>query len=279
MIETSSDSTERVSGFISHRGGAGFINRLRLRLSGNPGCRAAARGNNWRARAHELSDTSPLPWNDPRHGPFFPHGEMMENTMNKITTIGAGCLAIALAATSPALARGPGGPGGGGFHGGGGGGAHFAGGGFHGGGIPGGGARFAAGGFHGGGVPGGGARFAASGFNGGGIPGGGARFAGGGFRGGGFRDHGFHHHGGFGPGIAAGLIAGSVIGAGAYYDDYAYAPDYDDYASAPAYYGDSYAAVGDAPVADGGYCAQRYRSYDPASGTYLGYDGLRHPCQ
>ncbi|MGA7941219.1 MAG: BA14K family protein, partial [Bradyrhizobium sp.] len=24
--------------------------------------------------------------------------------------------------------------------------------------------------------------------------------------------------------------------------------------------------------------AQRYRSYDPASGTYLGYDGLRHPC-
>jgi len=26
------------------------------------------------------------------------------------------------------------------------------------------------------------------------------------------------------------------------------------------------------------YCARRYRSYDPASGTYLGYDGLRHPC-
>jgi len=24
--------------------------------------------------------------------------------------------------------------------------------------------------------------------------------------------------------------------------------------------------------------AQRYKSYDPASGTYLGYDGLRHPC-
>jgi hypothetical protein len=36
-------------------------------------------------------------------------------------------------------------------------------------------------------------------------------------------------------------------------------------------------------VPDGGgdsvaYCAQRYKSYDPASGTYLGYDGLRHPC-
>ena len=27
-----------------------------------------------------------------------------------------------------------------------------------------------------------------------------------------------------------------------------------------------------------GYCSQRYRSYDPASGTYLGYDGQRHSC-
>lgn len=26
------------------------------------------------------------------------------------------------------------------------------------------------------------------------------------------------------------------------------------------------------------YCVQRFKSYDPASGTYLGYDGLRHPC-
>ena len=26
------------------------------------------------------------------------------------------------------------------------------------------------------------------------------------------------------------------------------------------------------------YCMQRYRSYDPASGTYLGNDGQRHPC-
>ncbi len=30
---------------------------------------------------------------------------------------------------------------------------------------------------------------------------------------------------------------------------------------------------------DSSYCARRYRSYDPASGTYLGYDGRRHPCQ
>ena len=26
------------------------------------------------------------------------------------------------------------------------------------------------------------------------------------------------------------------------------------------------------------YCMQRFKSYDPASGTYLGYDGKRHPC-
>jgi hypothetical protein len=30
---------------------------------------------------------------------------------------------------------------------------------------------------------------------------------------------------------------------------------------------------------DDGYCAQRYRSYDPASGTYTGYDGRRHSCR
>jgi len=30
---------------------------------------------------------------------------------------------------------------------------------------------------------------------------------------------------------------------------------------------------------DDGYCAQRYRSYDPASGTYMGYDGRRHSCE
>jgi hypothetical protein len=26
-------------------------------------------------------------------------------------------------------------------------------------------------------------------------------------------------------------------------------------------------------------CAQRYKSYDPSSGTYLGYDGKRHACE
>jgi len=26
------------------------------------------------------------------------------------------------------------------------------------------------------------------------------------------------------------------------------------------------------------YCMQRYRSYDPRSGTFMGYDGIRRPC-
>ena len=26
------------------------------------------------------------------------------------------------------------------------------------------------------------------------------------------------------------------------------------------------------------YCESRFKSYNPATGTYLGYDGLRHPC-
>ncbi|WP_309242867.1 BA14K family protein [Lichenibacterium dinghuense] len=26
------------------------------------------------------------------------------------------------------------------------------------------------------------------------------------------------------------------------------------------------------------YCERRFRSYNPATGTYLGYDGLRHRC-
>jgi hypothetical protein len=27
------------------------------------------------------------------------------------------------------------------------------------------------------------------------------------------------------------------------------------------------------------YCASRYRSFDPSTGTYMGYDGLRHECR
>ncbi len=27
------------------------------------------------------------------------------------------------------------------------------------------------------------------------------------------------------------------------------------------------------------YCSNKYNSFDPQSGTYLGYDGQRHYCQ
>jgi hypothetical protein len=37
-------------------------------------------------------------------------------------------------------------------------------------------------------------------------------------------------------------------------------------------------AYGSMNGAGGSFCAQRYRSFDPASGTFLGYDGRRHPC-
>jgi hypothetical protein len=142
-----------------------------------------------------------------------------ELVMTKFKAIGAACLAIALAAASPAMARGGHGGGGGGHMGGG---AHFGGGGFH---------------------------------------GGGAHFAGGGFRGGGF------HRGGYGPGIAAGVIAGAALGGLGYYggyygDSYAYdnGPYDNGYAPGPAYYSND------------GYACQ--------PGTYFrGEDGRRYLCQ
>jgi hypothetical protein len=75
-----------------------------------------------------------------------------------------------------------------------------------------------------------------------------------------------------------GLAVGSALGYGygGYYGDDYYADNgyYDDnYDSGPSY------IVSGVQNDDSGYCAQRYRSYDPASGTYLGHDGLRHPCE
>lgn len=32
------------------------------------------------------------------------------------------------------------------------------------------------------------------------------------------------------------------------------------------------------PIRDEAWCIQRYRSYDPYTRTYLGFDGLRHGC-
>ena len=79
-------------------------------------------------------------------------------------------------------------------------------------------------------------------------------------------------------GLVAGVVAGAALGSYAYYDDpYYYGADPNYYAD-NGYYDDGTTVVVPAGGGDPSYCAQRYRSWDPASQTYLGYDGLRHPC-
>ena len=80
------------------------------------------------------------------------------------------------------------------------------------------------------------------------------------------------------------FIPGAVIGGALASGPYAYY-DGPGYYDQPAYYDDQYVddgTVAVVPVPGGedsaAYCAQRYRSYDPASQTYLGNDGYRHPC-
>ena len=79
---------------------------------------------------------------------------------------------------------------------------------------------------------------------------------------------------GLGLGLGAGaLLGGAILGAPGPYGRYGYGA-YD-----PGYYDQGYTSV--SPYVGGdeiAYCQQRFRSYDPASGTYLGFDGLRHPC-
>ncbi len=74
------------------------------------------------------------------------------------------------------------------------------------------------------------------------------------------------------------IVGGAAIGAGAYYGYGAYPNYYGAYGSGYGpYYGRGYYnySGGDNGAA---YCVQRFRSYDPASGTYLGNDGRRHAC-
>ena len=133
----------------------------------------------------------------------------------------------------------------------------------------------------------------------------GGGFRGGGFHGGGFGNRGFGYRGGYrggGRGAAigagvAGLAAGALLGGALASQSgpaYGYDGGYGGYGyGAPAYgYGTGYGvnpgyavdpgyAVAAPPAQEAdasGYCAQRFKSYDPASGTYLGYDGQRHPC-
>jgi hypothetical protein len=64
------------------------------------------------------------------------------------------------------------------------------------------------------------------------------------------------------------FTVGLGFGAPYFYDTPYYAYD-------PGYYVDDGAYVDDDAVA---YCMSRFRSYNPATGTYTGFDGLQHPC-
>ena len=102
-----------------------------------------------------------------------------------------------------------------------------------------------------------------------------------GWGGGGWRGGGWGYRRGWG-GAGAGFVAGALIGSALASPYYGYGPYPGPYyvaPPAPVYYGPP-AAVYGAPVVedDVAYCSQRFKSYDPRSGTYLGYDGLRHPC-
>jgi hypothetical protein len=77
----------------------------------------------------------------------------------------------------------------------------------------------------------------------------------GGNRGYGNRGHGYGHRGGGnnGAGLAIGLAAGAIIGG-------------------------AIAASQAQANQNAAYCAQRFRSYDPRSGTYLATNGVRYRC-
>jgi hypothetical protein len=79
--------------------------------------------------------------------------------------------------------------------------------------------------------------------------------------------HHHRHYGGGGGAALGGFAAGAILGGALAAQRPYYGPTY--YSPAPVYGGG-----GDADE----YCFSRFKSYDPASGTYLGYDGLRHPC-
>jgi hypothetical protein len=64
-------------------------------------------------------------------------------------------------------------------------------------------------------------------------------------------------------------VWGPPVPPAGYSRGYAYSPGYS-YGYSP----DAYGYGGDVS-----YCMRRFRSYDPQSGTYLGFDGLRHPCK
>ncbi|HZS65200.1 MAG TPA: BA14K family protein [Xanthobacteraceae bacterium] len=82
-------------------------------------------------------------------------------------------------------------------------------------------------------------------------------------------------------GAVGGFLLGSAIFGHQYYGYPRYYYGYPQYyyAPGPAYYypppGYYYGRPYDPAIA---YCMRRFRSYDPYSMTYLGFDGRRHRC-
>ncbi len=97
-----------------------------------------------------------------------------------------------------------------------------------------------------------------------------------------YQHRGYAHGQGPGYGVGAGVAAvaaGALIAGAIASQNQGYYPA----ETYPVYSDPGYGYNYPAPVVyDNGdsvaYCEQTYRSYDPASGTYLGYDGFRHPC-
>lgn len=71
-----------------------------------------------------------------------------------------------------------------------------------------------------------------------------------------------------GAGIAAGVIGGVIIG-----NAIANSRRKDD-----DYYDDEPRRRVEVDDDEIEYCMRRFKSYDPDSGTYMGYDGVRHSC-
>jgi hypothetical protein len=103
-------------------------------------------------------------------------------------------------------------------------------------------------------------------------------------RGGYYGGRGYGYRGGYyrrgygGGGVAAGVVGGLALGAlaGAAIANSQPAPGYH------GAYGGPGQPVGNVYGADPNwvnYCASKYRSFDPRSGTYLASDGYRYPCQ
>ena len=87
---------------------------------------------------------------------------------------------------------------------------------------------------------------------------------------------------GGGAGVAAGLAAGLIIGGLIASSPYHYGGPAYYYGPPgfypPGYYGPIYRRYY-GPPGWMAYCFSRYRSFDPATGTYMGYDGRRHYCR